>query len=105
MTTVDNAVALMSDPVLFDKVKAVSVFTARGVVIEAAATPNHAVRLGLAKVVIYDPNQHANRFQNIIACDDSVASAYTTGSAIPDNVLIQKMSDLWTPVAQMLNLT
>jgi hypothetical protein len=102
MTAVDNAVALMNDDVLLKKIKAVEVYVARQVVIEAGTTPSHAVRLKMAQTAIYNPDQHAPQLANIVACDPDICQAYTSGSTIPDSVLIQKMSDLWTPVATML---
>ena len=102
MSAVDNAVALMRDETLLMKIKAVQVYTARSVVIEPLNTPNHTERMVFAKTAIYNPEQYAAQLQNIIACDPDICSTYTTGAAIPDNVLMQKMADLWTPVSLMI---
>lgn len=102
MTAVDNAVDLMSSGTLMAKVKAVSVYVARQVVIEAVATPNHAKRMQLAQAVIYNPMVHNTLLTNIIACDPDICGATGDATQLADGTLITKMTDLWTPVAQML---
>jgi hypothetical protein len=102
MSAIDNAVSLMADGTLLEKIKAVSVYQARAVAIEPVATAQHAVRMKLATDVIYNPVMHAVRFQNVLACDDAICGSYSSGSNIPDSLLISKMSDIWTPIAVML---
>ena len=102
MSAVDNAVALMRDDTLMSKIMAVQVYVARNVVIEPLNTPNHTERLALAKTSIYNPSQYAAQLRNIIACDPDICGTYSSGSTIPDSVLMTKMGDLWTPVSLML---
>ena len=102
MGAVDNAVKLMNDSILLSKVRAVSVYVARQVVVESGTTANHAKRLQLATAVVWNPQQYNVLMMNIIACDPDICTATDDANAIADNVLIQKVSELWTPVATML---
>jgi hypothetical protein len=42
MTAIDNAVSLMNSPVMLDKIRAVSVYVAKQVVVESGTVPNHS---------------------------------------------------------------
>jgi hypothetical protein len=102
MTAIDNAVTLMTDAKLMAKLRAVSVYVARQVVVESGSTTEHAKRMMLAQAVIWNPVQNNVLFTNIVACDPEVCSGTANADSIPDATLIQKVTDLWTPVAQML---
>ena len=102
MSAIDNAVKLMNDEILMSKVKAVSVYVAKQVVVEAGTVPNHAKRLQLATAVVWNPQQYNVLLMNIVACDPDICATADSGNEIPDNVLIQKVVDLCTPVSPML---
>jgi hypothetical protein len=102
MSAIDNAVALMADGAFLEKIKAVSVYQARNVVVEPVGTANHAVRMKLATDVIYNPQMYAVRFQNVLSCDDAICGPYSSSSAIPDSLLISKMAEVWTPLSNMM---
>jgi hypothetical protein len=102
MSAIDNAVTLMNSTTLMNKIRAVSVYVARQVVIESSTAADHARRMQLAQAVIWNPQQYNTLLLNIVACDPDVCSATGDGAAVPDNVLIDKVTALWTPVATML---
>jgi hypothetical protein len=102
MTAIDNAVSLMNSPVMLDKIRAVSVYVAKQVVVESGTVPNHSKRLQLATAVVWNPLQHNVLLQNIVSCDPDICTTTGDASTIPDNLLIQKVTELWTPVATML---
>src|SRR6478736_6371240 len=102
MSAIDNAVSLMESVSLQNKVKATSVYVARNVVTEAGTVNEHTRRLKLATAVVWNPQQYNMLLLNIVACDPEVCSATGNGDAISDAVLIQKVTDLWTPVSVML---
>ena len=103
MSAIDNAVLLMNSSNLMSKLKAVSVYVARSVVVESNTVPNHDKRLQLAQTVVLNPAQHNVLLLNIIACDPDVCGPTGDANQITDALLIQKVSDIWTPLANMLH--
>lgn len=102
MGAISNAVALMGDPELLSKAKAVSVYQARQAVVEATTVASHTQRLWFAKVVIYDPAAHAPKIRDIIACDTAVCGPYSAAKDIPDQLLLDKLAEIWTPLSLMM---
>jgi hypothetical protein len=102
MGAVSNAVALMADDSLLSMLKAVSVYVAREVIVEPSTTPSHDLRMRLAQQVIYNPSLYTTQFRDIIACDPDICSVAKSASEITDATLIEKMSEIWTPVSSML---
>jgi len=102
MSAIDNAVDLMNSGVLLNKVKAVSVYVARQVVVEAANTPSHSTRMKMAEAVVWNPMQYNALLQNIVACDPDICGPTGDADNIADTLLIDKVSSIWTPVSNML---
>ena len=97
-----NAVALMRDSDFRDWVMAAAVYTARTVLAEPTATPDYSVRRQLAITILGNPSVIVERTVNIIAADPEVCSKGTTVTAVGQTLLIQKMADIWTPIAKLL---
>ena len=97
-----NAVALMQNDEFRSWVMAASVYQARQVIIEPASTTDHTPRVSLANSVVMNPTQYLERFVNVIACDPGIASLGTTVQQITQPTLLQKMSDIWTPLSKVV---
>jgi len=102
MGALENATELMKDSTLLELVKAGTVYQSRQVVIEAVGTAEHAARLALANVCIIAPDRHAVQFLNVIACDPTVAALGPTSASVPENTILTKLAEVWTPIAKML---
>lgn len=96
-----NAISLMRDSNLRDLLTAAAVYQSRLVVMEAATVASHATRLNMANACLVNPTVMADRLTNIIACDPAVAALGTTADAIPEDVILNKVASVWTPLANL----
>jgi hypothetical protein len=101
-----NATILMGDSDFRDWMRAATVYEARAVIIEAGTVADHATRLKLAQAQALNPDTHLNIFVNAIACDPTVASVGssvgTAAGTITQDLMLQKVKGIWTPLAQLL---
>jgi hypothetical protein len=97
-----NAVSLMRSTEFRDWIMAASVYQARLVFLEPSSTADHDVRMKMARDVISSPNILVERLTAIIAADPDVCSIGDTPQAVGQPVILQKVSDVWTPVAKYL---
>lgn len=97
-----NAVELMRDSTFRDWIIAAIGYTARQVIQESPSTPQYDARRRLAEPAVLDPAVFADRFVNVIATDPAVAAKGTTVQLVGQALVLQKVSDLWTPLATLI---
>ena len=97
-----NAVTLMKDSEFRDWCVAAGAFQARAVVTEPLNTADHAVRLRLASDVLQNPYVLADRLVTVMATDTAIAEAGDNVNALDQTVFLNKVAQVWTPLAKLL---
>ena len=97
-----NAVDLMQDLDLRGMIMAATVYEATQIVVEDPATANHATRLELADRIIRDPNYAVEFFHRIISCDPEVATLGNDYTVVPEVMILNKVSVIWTKLSYLL---
>lgn len=100
MGALANAALLMNDAAMRQWLIAAGAYQARVVYTEDPATPDHAVRLLLAKDVLMNPSFISDRLLTLICTDPVVANMGSTASAVGENTCLAKVAELWTLLAQ-----
>lgn len=96
-----NATVLMKDGDFRLWCLAASAYQARVVLTEDPSTPDHDVRMRLAKDVINNPEVIVDKVVNIIATDPQVAGQGSTVAAIGQPLMLNKIAEIWTPLAEV----
>jgi hypothetical protein len=80
---------------------AASCYQARLVITESVDTPEHAVRLELAKAVINDPMTFSSRVVTVIGTDPSVVTAGGTVANLSEAAVLTSIATAWTVLAKI----
>jgi len=96
-----NATVLMRDADFRLWCLAASAYQARIVLTEPINTPDHDVRMRLAKDVINNPEVIVDKVVNIIATDPQIATLGQNVTAIGQAAMLSKIAEIWTPLAEV----
>ena len=101
MGALENAASLGRSNNWQDWVVAAAAYTARTVLLEPESTPDHEIRLKLAKIVISNPDFLKNRLTWILATTPSLAQRGNIPSEVGEANVIAEVAAIWTFLAQM----
>lgn len=102
MAFIGNAARLATSDDFRNIVKACITITAVGVLAEEASTPAHPQRLFMAHQVLVNPGVHTERFVWLCATTPWIANLGGEVTEDHEEPTLQRVGDLWTPVATTL---
>lgn len=102
MGALANAVALSEDATFRKWCVAAGAYQARLVILEPSTTPKHAVRHRLAVDVLVSPQILGDRLVAVVGTDPDVASKGGTTEAVGEALVLQKVGEAWTTLAELL---
>src|SRR5690606_37421968 len=102
MALIGNAARLATSDDYRNVVTACIAYVAQGVLEEDPSTPAHAQRRFLAHQALVNPGVHTDRFVWLCATTPSIAAIGATPSEAHEEPTLQRVTDLWTPVATAL---
>lgn len=102
MGALANAVLLRKDPDFASWVETAIAYTARNVIIEPTSTPNHNVRLQLARDAAVTPSMILPIMLTAVATDPAIATLGSTTTAIGEQNVLDKVAADWTVIAQLI---
>ena len=101
MGALNNAATLGNDPRWREWAVAAAAYTAREVLTEDPATPDHEKRLALARLVLANPRFLEERLTWILATTPEIAMKGGNPTVVGENLVLQTVSDLWTHLAHL----
>lgn len=99
---VPNAVALRKDPEWKEWVLVAAAYQARVVILEPADTPNHEIRMKMAREVAFTPESIFGVLLTVVSTDPAVCSKGSTAAQVTQQTLLGKVEEVWTPLANLL---
>jgi hypothetical protein len=102
MGRLTNGATLMASQQFRDWLLVAAATTARTVVLEADTTPNHALRMRLAKEVIVSPQIVLDRLVTAVATDPDVSAQPPTFNEAAEPVVQAKVDGLWNKLAELM---
>ena len=102
MGALANASALRHDPTFTEWVETAAAYQARLVITEDADTPDHDIRLRLARDAAVTPGVAAGLLVTIVATDPEVATKGETADAVGEALIIAKVAGAWTVLSHLI---
>lgn len=103
MGALANAAALIQDATFAQWMTAAAAYQARLVIGEPESTPDHAIRLVLAKEVAVSPHSAAARLVTIVGTDPAIAAQGDNPAAIPEADILAAVAAVWTTLAHLIH--
>ena len=101
MGKLQNAMGLRNDPQINSIIETAVAIVAREVIVEAASTPNHDVRLKLASEVAATPPSITALMTVAVTCEPGVATQFSTAASIPEDTVLNIVRQSWTTIANL----